>query len=66
MDNGTIVGQFPATGAEKEHFSLVLAKNSPLTACVNQALASLKADGTLAKITQTWMSDKANAPVLQP
>ena len=26
----------------------------------------LKADGTLAKITQEWMSDKANAPVLQP
>jgi len=66
MDNGTIVGQFPATGAEKEHFSLVLAKDSPLTACVNQALAALKADGTLAKITQTWMADKANAPVLQP
>jgi polar amino acid transport system substrate-binding protein len=66
MDNGTIVGQFAPTGAEQEHFSLVLAKGSPLTACVNEALAALKADGTLAKITQEWMADKANAPVLQP
>jgi polar amino acid transport system substrate-binding protein len=66
MDNGVIVGQFPATGADKEHFSLVLAKGSPLTTCVDQAIAALKADGTLAKITQEWMADKANAPVLQP
>jgi polar amino acid transport system substrate-binding protein len=66
MDNGVIVGQFPPTGGEQEHFSLVLAKGSPLTTCVNQALAAMKADGTLDAITKEWMSDKANAPVLQP
>jgi polar amino acid transport system substrate-binding protein len=59
-----IVGQFPAaTGADAEHFSLVLAKSSALTTCVNQALAALKADGSLATITKTWLSDKASAPV---
>jgi len=66
MDNGVIVGQFAPTGAEQEHFSLVLAKDSPLTACVNAALAGIKADGTLAAITQEWMADKASAPVIQP
>ena len=66
MDNGVIVGQFAPTGSEQEHFSLVLAKGSPLTACVNGALAAMTADGTLAKITQEWMADKANAPVFQP
>ena len=66
MDNGTIVGQFAPTGAEQEHFSLVLAKGSPLTACVNKALAAMKSDGTLDAITQEWMADKANAPVLTP
>jgi polar amino acid transport system substrate-binding protein len=66
MDNGVIVGQFKPTGAEQEHFSLVLAKGSPLTACVNQALAAMTADGSLAKITQEWMADKANAPVITP
>ena len=66
MDNGVIVGQFPPTGGEQEHFSLVLAKGNSLTACVNGALAAMKADGSLDAITKEWMSDKANAPVLQP
>jgi polar amino acid transport system substrate-binding protein len=60
-----IVGQFPAP-AEGEFFSLVLAKDSPLTACVNEAIAALKADGTLESITQEWLADKANAPVFGP
>ncbi len=63
----TIVGQFPVqSGPNAEHFSLVLAKNSPLTDCVNKAIQAITADGTLAQITQTWLADKANAPVLQP
>ena len=66
MDNGVIVGQFAPTGSEQEHFSMVLAKDSPLTACVNQALATMTSDGTLDAITKEWMSDKANAPVIQP
>jgi polar amino acid transport system substrate-binding protein len=64
LDNGVIVGQFPVTpGPDAEHFSMVLAKGSPLTACVNQAIAALKADGTLDQITKEWLSDKASAPV---
>ena len=60
-----IVGQFPAP-AEGEFFSLVLAKDGPLTACVNQAIAALKADGSLEAITKEWLADKANAPVFTP
>ena len=64
LDNSVIVGQFPAaTGATAEHFSVVLSKASKLTTCVNSAIAALKADGTLAQITKTWLSDKASAPV---
>jgi len=66
MDNGTIVGQFEPTGTEQEHFSLVLAKNSKMTGCVNWALWNMKDNGELAVITQEWMADKANAPVIQP
>ena len=66
VDNGVIVGQFPPTGGEQEYFSLVLTKDSPLTACVNKAIGTLKTDGTLEQITQEWLADKANAPVLQP
>ena len=65
LDGSVIVGQLPAaTGASAEHFSIVLPKGSGLTTCVNSALASMKADGTLDQITKEWLSDKASAPVI--
>jgi polar amino acid transport system substrate-binding protein len=67
VDNSVIVGQFPApTGADAEHFSVVLPKGSSVTNCVNSSIAAMKADGSLDAITKEWLSDKASAPVLQP
>ena len=67
VEDSVIVGQFaPPAGADAEHFSVVLAKESPLTDCVNTAIAALKSDGTLDAITKEWLSDKASAPVIQP
>ena len=67
MDNGVIVGQIEgAEDADAEYFSAVLPKDSPLTDCVNQAIAAMQSDGRLDAITQEWLSDKAAAPVLQP
>jgi polar amino acid transport system substrate-binding protein len=67
VENSVIVGQFaPPTGADAEHASVALGKDSPLTDCVNAAIAALKSDGTLDAITKEWLSDKANAPVFQP
>ena len=67
VENSVIVGQFaPPTGADAEHFSVVLAKASSLTACVNAAIAAMKSDGSLDAITKEWLSDKASAPVIAP
>ena len=67
LDNSVIVGQFaPPSGTDAEHFSVVLAKNSVLTSCVNESIAAMKADGSLDQITKEWLSDKASAPVFQP
>lgn len=66
VEGGVIVGQFPPTSGDQEYFSLVLAKDSPLTACVNQAIGALLADDRLDVITREWLADKANAPILQP
>jgi polar amino acid transport system substrate-binding protein len=67
LDDGVIVGQFPSPADKPgEYFSLVLAKDSPLTACVDQVVLGMRADGTLAKIQQEWLSDKTNAPVIAP
>lgn len=65
LDNGVIVGSLPTpAGQEVEHFSIALDKGSPLTACVNAALAALKADGTLDAIRNEWISGQG-APALQ-
>jgi polar amino acid transport system substrate-binding protein len=67
LEDGVIVGQFPSPeGADAEYFSVVLTKDSPLTDCVNQAIAAMDSDGRLDAITQEWLSDKADAPVIQP
>jgi polar amino acid transport system substrate-binding protein len=63
LDNGIIVGQFPSVG-EQEYFAMAFESDSPLTDCVNQALQSLRDDGTLAAIQQEWLADKASAPVI--
>ncbi|HET7677661.1 MAG TPA: ABC transporter substrate-binding protein [Candidatus Limnocylindrales bacterium] len=63
VENATIVGQLPQ--GEQEYFSLVLAKGSPLTPCVNAAIAALKADGTLAKLEDEWLPFKGT-PTLAP
>jgi polar amino acid transport system substrate-binding protein len=64
VENSKIVGQFPPAG-EQERFGMVFEKGSSLVDCVNEALATLKDDGTLASIQQEWLSDKASAPVLK-
>ena len=48
-----------------DQWGLVMTKDSPLKACVDKAMAALTADGTLAKLQQTWLSDKVSTPVLQ-
>jgi polar amino acid transport system substrate-binding protein len=65
LDDGVIVGQVADSGgAAADQFGLVLAKDSPLTDCVSQAVDALREDGTLADLQQQWLSDVADAPVL--
>jgi polar amino acid transport system substrate-binding protein len=54
--HGVVVGQFPTFGPQ-EHFGLVLEKGSPLVACVDRAIAALKAKGTLAALQKQWLKD---------
>jgi polar amino acid transport system substrate-binding protein len=63
LDGSTIVGTLDA--GSPEHFSAVLTKGSPLTACVNQAIKGLTDDGTLKTLTDKWLPF-AGTPVLKP
>jgi polar amino acid transport system substrate-binding protein len=58
-----ITGQFDAPGGDD--WGLVLAKDSELTSCVNQAIEELKSSGELEQITDKWMGGQAGAPELQ-
>jgi polar amino acid transport system substrate-binding protein len=58
-----ITGQFDAPGGDD--WGLVLAKDSELTSCVNQAIEGLKSSGELEQITDQWMGGQAGAPELQ-
>ena len=64
VKNGVVVGQFPSTGGQ-EHFGMLFEDGNPLRDCVNEALATLKEDGTLEQIQQQWLSDKTSAPVIE-
>jgi len=64
IPNGLIVGQLPSTGTG-DQFGLLLAKSSPLTACVSKAVDAITKDGTLASITDKWLATSAGAPVLK-
>jgi polar amino acid transport system substrate-binding protein len=61
----TIVGQLKPAAGTDEHFSLVLAKGSALTACVNAAIAAMDTAGTLDALASKWLPFQDAVPVLQ-
>jgi polar amino acid transport system substrate-binding protein len=63
VPSSKIVGQFSAPGGDS--FGLLLEKDSELTPCVNEALASLESSGELKRITDKWMGAAAGAPELR-
>jgi polar amino acid transport system substrate-binding protein len=66
VPRSVIVGQIgEAAGAQPEHFSLVLQLDSPLTDCVNGAIAALDAAGTLDALVNEWLPF-STVPELQP
>lgn len=64
VEGGIIVGQLPSTG-DGDNFGLLLAKDSPITSCVSQAVDAITASGELDEITAKWLSTDAGAPVLK-
>jgi len=63
ITKSTIAGQFTAPGGD--NWGLLLKKGSALTPCVDRAMAKLRANGTLTKLTKQWMSSKVAVPVLK-
>jgi polar amino acid transport system substrate-binding protein len=62
IEGTTVFGQIEGSGTDE--FGLLLAKDSPLTECVDLALQALKASGELDDITVQWMREYTEAPII--
>jgi polar amino acid transport system substrate-binding protein len=62
LSHTAIAGQFSAPGGD--NWGLLLSKGSPLTACVNRAVSTLRANGTLAALSKRWIASAASVPEL--
>jgi polar amino acid transport system substrate-binding protein len=62
IEGTKVFGQIEGSGTDE--WGLLLAKDSPLTECVDMALQTLKDSGELDTITTEWMSEFTEAPVI--
>jgi len=58
-----MVAQFPSTG---EHYGLLFTKGNPLVTCVNKAIATLKANGTLQALQKQYLQLYLSVPTIKP
>jgi len=65
LDDGVVLGQFPAGEDAPDSFGLVFEEGNALKDCANAALAEMKADGALAAIESEWLADATGAPVIK-
>lgn len=65
IPKSVIVGQFQPETGQQEEFGMLFEKGSGLVDCVDEALATLREDGTLDQIEQQWLSDTVGVPELQ-
>ena len=63
LPHTTIAGQFSAPGGDR--WGVLLTKGSGLTSCVDKAIGSLQAGGTLAALSKRWIASAADVPELR-
>ncbi|WP_405373086.1 MULTISPECIES: ABC transporter substrate-binding protein [unclassified Microbacterium] len=64
IEDSFIVGELPAAGIPDE-WGLLLAKDSPLTDAVTDAVDELRDEGTLAEITDEWLGSGQGVTLLE-
>ena len=62
LSDTVVAGQFEQEGGDQ--WGALMAKDSDLKSCVDQAIDTLTENGTLEEITNQWMADSAKAPML--
>lgn len=66
LDDGAILGQFPAERSEApDQFGLLMEDGKALKTCVDAALTAMTEDGSLAKIEAMWLQEGTGVPVIK-
>ncbi len=63
IPGSVMVAQFPSTG---EHYGLLFGLGDPLVSCVNKAIATLKANGTLQALQKQYLQIYLSVPTVKP
>ena len=63
IEDGTILGVLPRAG-DPDELGMLFEDGSPLVACVNAALASLRDAGKIDEFEETWLSGGGDIPTL--
>lgn len=64
IEGSSVIGQFESEDGTSEGFGFVLEKDSELTSCVDEAITAITESGELEAITDQWLADFIEAPVI--
>ncbi|MGI9595344.1 MAG: ABC transporter substrate-binding protein [Acidimicrobiales bacterium] len=64
IPDASIIGVLPRAGSDPEELGMLFEDGSPLVACVNVALATLRDNGTLDALEDEWLNQGGSIPSL--
>jgi len=64
ITDASVIGVLPQEGDAPEELGMLFEEGSPLVACVNDALATLRSDGTLDDLEDEWLNQGGSVPSL--
>lgn len=64
IEGSNVIGQFESEDGTSDGFGFVLEKDSELTSCADDAITALTESGELEAITDQWLADYIEAPVI--
>lgn len=64
IEGSQILGQLEEVGEEPEELGMLFEEGNSLVTCVNEALAALRADGTLAALEEEWLAQGGDIPTI--
>ncbi len=66
IEGSKVIGQFPADASDNpDQFGMLLEDGNPLKTCVDEAIATLEANGKLAEIEAKWLQDTTGVPLIK-